>query len=360
MLIRIFRGLVAWLCAVCLLAPSVRAELPSPDRFGRAMEMGDVRAATRWLDEGLSPDFEADIVGTGLMIAASEGNIDLMRLFVERGARIDHVSRIGEQAIALAAWKGHQKAVEWLIDHGASLDPPDKTWGALHYAAFAGHRRIVELLVARGARLDARAPNLATPLMMAVREGHEPIVRALVDAGASTDAVSDRGENALAWAMRYSRLRIAALVAPSADVAVAARAGPASAVPPQASVPAPPEVADWLTKLREAEARGQPTAALRKQFLAAVDNHRRSATRQTVKPAPSALVISARRGKPGAERAELVAGAATPAAQTLAADAGAADILRALQAAQAAGQPTEALRRRFRAAVDRIRAQSAP
>ncbi|WP_018409836.1 ankyrin repeat domain-containing protein [Methyloversatilis thermotolerans] len=340
---------------------SARAELPDPSRFGRAMEMGDIRAAARWLDEGLPPDFEADVVGTGLMIGAWDGNIPLMELFVERGANLDYVSRIGEQAIALAAWRGKRKAVEWLIERGASIDPPDKTWGALHYAAFAGQRDIVDLLIARGAKLDARAPNLATPLMMAVREGHESIARSLVAAGASTIAVSDRGENALAWALRYNRLKIATLVAPPENVAEAVSAAPVAAPPPPppVSVPAPPEVGELLRKLRQAEAEGRPTDALRRQFMAAVDRHRRSSAQQTVRAAPSALVISARRGKQGAERAELVGAGATPATQTLAADAGAADILRALQEAQERGQPTEELRRRFREAVDRLR-QSAP
>lgn len=345
-----------------ILVASAHAELPDASRFGRAMELGDIRSASRWLEEGLPPDFEADVSGSGLMIAAAEGNIRLMELFVEHGADIDYVSRIGEQAIALAAWKGRQQAVEWLIERGASLDPPDKTWSALHYAAFAGRTRIVDLLVRKGAKIDARAPNLATPLMMAVREGHEDIVRALVEAGASTTAVSDRGENALAWALRYNRLKIAGLVAPPEQVAEAVNAEPAPAAPvrppaPVASIPAPPAVTELLKKLRLAEAQGKPTDALRRQFMAAVDAHRKASARQAVKAAPTALVISAKRGKAGGERAELVAGAATPAVQTLADDAGVADILRALTAAQAAGQPTEELRRRFRAAVDRIRVQ---
>ncbi|WP_018228312.1 ankyrin repeat domain-containing protein [Methyloversatilis universalis] len=343
---------------------SAQAELPDPAGFGRAIELGDIRSARRWLDEGMPPDFEADVTGSGLMIAAGEGNIPLMQLFIERGANINYVSRIGEQAIALAAWKGHQKAVEWLIEQGASLDPPDRTWSALHYAAFAGKPRIVDLLVARGAKIDARAPNLATPLMMAVREGNEGIAKTLVDAGASTTAVSDRGENALAWALRYNRLKMATLVAPPENVAeaVSAPALPAqpAPLPPQASIPAPPEVSELLKKLRQAEAQGKPTDALRRQFMAAVESHRKASAKQTVKAAPSALVISAKRGssggsKAGGERAELVAGGATPAAQTLAADAGAIDILRALQEAQAKGQPTEELRRRFRAAVDQMR-----
>lgn len=359
---RTTRALIAASAAFFL--TSVQAELPDASRFGRAMELGDLRSATRWLDEGLPPDFEADVTGSGLMIAAAEGNIPLMQLFVERGANIDYVSRIGEQAIALAAWKGHYKAVEWLIERGASLNPPDKTWGALHYAAFAGRGKIVDLLLRHGATLDARAPNLATPLMMAVREGHEGIAKTLVEAGASTTAVSDRGENALAWALRYNRLRIATLVAPPERVAEAVVAAPppsvAPAPPPVASIPAPPEVDALLRTLRQAEAEGKPTEALRRRFLAAVDAHRKASTRQRVQAPPSALVISAKRGsKGGGERAELVARGATPAVQTLAEDAGAADILRALQAAQAAGQPTEELRRRFRAAVEKLK-RSAP
>jgi len=196
--------------------------------------------------------------------------------------------------------------------------------------------------------------------MMAVREGHEGIAKTLVDAGASTTAVSDRGENALAWALRYNRLKMATLVAPPENVAEAVSAPAVTAQPapppPQASIPAPPEVSELLKKLRQAEAQGKPTDALRRQFMAAVESHRKASAKQTVKAAPSALVISAKRGtKAGGERAELVAGGATPAAQTLAADAGAIDILRALQEAQAKGQPTEELRRRFRAAVDRMR-----
>lgn len=345
--------------AVACVAP-VQAQLPDAARFGRAMELGDLSSAAKWLDEGLPPDFESDTLGSGLMIAAAEGNIALMQLFVERGANIDYISRIGEQAIALAAWHGRQEAVEWLLDHGAALNPRDKSWGALHYAAFAGRARIVDLLIARGAALDSRAPNLATPLMMAVREGNEAIVRTLVEAGADARAESDRGENALGWAMRYKRLRIAELVAPPEEVAAAVVETPVTAPAAMpASVPAPPDVAELLAKLRQAEAKGRPTQALRRQFMAAVDAHRRSADTRRVQAAPSALVISAKRGKPGAERAELVPAGATPALQSISADAGAADILRALQAAQDAGQPTEALRQRFREKVEQIRRQSA-
>jgi ankyrin repeat protein len=63
--------------------------------------------------------------------------------------------------------------VKWLIEHGAPLEREDKQWGALHYAVFNGHEKVVSDLMARGANVNARAPNGATPLMLAAREGHD-------------------------------------------------------------------------------------------------------------------------------------------------------------------------------------------
>ena len=57
---------------------------PSPTAFSVSMELGDMREAAAWLDAGLPPDFMGSRIGSGLMIGAWEGNIDLMRLFISR------------------------------------------------------------------------------------------------------------------------------------------------------------------------------------------------------------------------------------------------------------------------------------
>ena len=62
--------------------------LPDPVRFAVRMEAGDVDQARVWLDAGLDPDFLGSRIGSGLMIGAWEGNIELMRLFLSRGADI--------------------------------------------------------------------------------------------------------------------------------------------------------------------------------------------------------------------------------------------------------------------------------
>jgi hypothetical protein len=141
---------VVVLSAVALAA---HGALPDPVAFGIAIERGDVKRARAWLDEGLPPDFLGDRIGTGLMIAAWEGNIEMMELFVSRGANVNGTNQNGEQALLFAAWRGHLEATRWLLDHDARLNRPGLQWSALHYAVFAGHEQVAQFLIERGANI---------------------------------------------------------------------------------------------------------------------------------------------------------------------------------------------------------------
>ncbi len=345
-----------------MLATPAAAELPDPVRFGVSMEIGDLSAARRWLDEGLDPDFLADRVGTGLMLGAWEGNIPLMELFLQRGAHVNAVNRQGEQALQLAAWKGQIKAVQWLLDHGAAVNRERDEWGALHYAAFAGHSDIVRLLLQRGGNVNARAPNGSTVLMMATHEGQEQLIQPLLDAGADPSLANDKGDTALAWAMRYGHFDIAERVSSPDAFARAARAPLASWGADIRSVAAPDKIGELMRRIRVMEAGGQNAAKLRKALHAAIDDFKKGSTRETVGDRslpPRALVITAKRQQPGQEKAELVAGNAPSSSKPATASAGAtrpgvADLLYQLRQAQAAGQPTDELRQQLIEAVDRL------
>ena len=149
----------ALLLAFCLFASTAQAELPNPNSFAWAVERGDVKKVKEWFDEGLDPEFVGSQLGTGLMIAAWNGNVEMMALFVERGANPRRANKNGEQPLQLAAWKGHMDAAKWLLAHGASLNREGKQWGALHYAVFNGHDDLVKYLIAQGAQVNAPSPN---------------------------------------------------------------------------------------------------------------------------------------------------------------------------------------------------------
>jgi len=192
--------------------PPVFSALPDPVAFTINMELGDVSQAERWLDAGLPPDFMGNRIGTGLMIGAWEGKLDLMRLFIARGADINKLNANGESAIALAAWRGNLEAVKWLLERGAKINAPPRKWSALHYAVFAGHADVADFLIAQGADIDAQSTNGSTVLMMAVYEGHPALARKLIEKGADRTPKNDWGDGALEWAMRHDRLELARMV----------------------------------------------------------------------------------------------------------------------------------------------------
>ena len=336
--------------------PAQAQSLPDRVRFSIVVELGDVSTAREWLDAGLSPDFEGNVIGTGVMIGAWEGNIPMMELFVSRGADINKVNSNGEQALLHAAWKGKLDAVRWLVERGARLNRQGKQWAALHYAAFGGHADVVAYLLERGADINALSTNGSTPLMMAAREGKESIAKSLLAAGARSDIVNEYGDDALRWAMRNNNLKIAQEIAGQEKFAAAAAQPKASWGPPVRSQPVPDRADMMLAQARKMEAAGRRDEALKlyRAALAAIrQSEARAGKASTSKRATTGMVITAKRGKPGEQTTAL--NYATPAAgiepekigagvtaSSAAADA-ADDWLRRAREHEAAGRRKEAL-----------------
>jgi uncharacterized protein len=291
----------------------VRIQLPDPTRYAVAIEAGDIRSVKAWLDAGLDPEFLGDRIGTGLMIAAWEGKIAMMELFVSRGADVNRANTHHEQPLMFAAWKGRLDAARWLLDRGAKINREGLEWSALHYAAFGGHEEVARLLLERGADINARSTNGSSPLMMAAREGQEPVAQMLVERGADTHIRSDWGDDAAVMAMRYDHVRIARMVSDPQRFADVARQPAASFGPPTRSVPLSDRVQALEREMRFAEAMGNLTPEARQAYLAAITDLQKDEARQAggserSGPAgpPKALEITAKRGEPGQEKAELI------------------------------------------------------
>ena len=365
------------LLLLCLMSGKVWAVLPDADTFFLAVENGREEKITAWLDEGLDPNFQGSQIGTGLMIAAWHGNIRLMTLFVERGADTGRRNRNGEQALQLAAWNGHREAVQWLLDRGVAINRDGKQWGALHYAAFNGHTGIADLLIGRGAEINARSPNGSTPLMLAAREGREDMAKRLIAAGADSKAKNDWGDSALTLSMRYDHYHLGKMISTAEEFAAAVQAPKESFGEATRSVQAPDEIELWLKKIREAEAKKQPTDELRKQLMSAAEKSRLDEKpikmQQRVMPRsyePRSIVITASRSKAGAERAQITEGRATVAperARTKGAETAAPldkgqlsasqiiELTRQIRLAESRGQPTEKMKKRLFDAVESMK-----
>jgi uncharacterized protein len=306
--------------ALTLVCGTPRAQ-PDPVAYGNRVESGDVAQVRAWLDAGLDPDFPADRIGTGLMIAAWNGDLPMMDLLVVRGADVNKVNALGEQALMHAAWRGNSEAIKWLLARGARVNRGPMQWSALHYAAFSGHEKAVALLLENGADINARSTNGSSALMMAVYEGHEQLVRQLLARGADRGMRNDRGEGALEWAFKFQRLGIARLVAAPQEFVAAAnqpksrwgaplrslREGEAIAAPLPTAAPDPAgEKIEELMRMREALAsRGlKDSVGKLDKRIAALRAQRARADRN--KPPIAVLEISASRASPEKQRMRVI------------------------------------------------------
>jgi uncharacterized protein len=128
---------------------------------------------------------------TALILAASNGNVELCRLLVQASARINATDHAGYSALAMAVNHRHAPVVHLLLESGANpnLDHINST--TLIGAVLSKHTGIVADLLAHGAHVNALGEYYGsgnserkTPLAWARHKGTEEIVRILEAAGA--------------------------------------------------------------------------------------------------------------------------------------------------------------------------------
>ena len=124
---------------------------------------------------------------SALHLAAFFGQTAAARLLIERGARVQAVSRnpSANMPLHVAAARGHGKLAELLIERGADVNAPaGGGWTPLHLAAGSGHEDVAAVLIARGADVRAREGQGQTPLEIA-EATHHPKVAAILRRAAS-------------------------------------------------------------------------------------------------------------------------------------------------------------------------------
>lgn len=162
--------------------------------------------------------------GTALVAwCAYYGDVSAIRFLLGHG---ESLSSLGENlGLNAAAFHGHWRLVEFLVERGADVNHPLPGTGEtpLHAALCKANRpaydEVVRVLLAHGANPNrATTPGAATggfmrdarttgetPLHRAAAFGSEDAIQRLLDAGAVVDAKDARGDSPLTWASWHLR-----------------------------------------------------------------------------------------------------------------------------------------------------------
>ena len=156
-----------------------------PNKLTSPVLQGDVAKVRALLEAGADP-LRGDHVGTPLLLAAGGGTLEMLRVFLKKGASVNALDDSRATPLLAAALAGRLEMVEALLAAGARPDFATRNgFTPLHGAASSGRVEVVERLLRAGVPPDVRTRYGSTPLMHARGIA---ATKALLRAGANPNA----------------------------------------------------------------------------------------------------------------------------------------------------------------------------
>ncbi len=120
-------------------------------------------------------------LNSDLIIEAGFGEVDTVRILLNRGADVNTKDNYGFTPLIFAAKYGHTTTVKLLLTRGADVNVKSKLLGytALMNAAAFGDIEMVKALLERGADVNARNNEGVTALTFAQEAGKSDIIELL-------------------------------------------------------------------------------------------------------------------------------------------------------------------------------------
>lgn len=182
------------------------ADLNASSPFGTplvfAMFQPNPATALLLMERGASLDGKRPDGISILMLAARNGNADLVRAVLAKKVDVSATDNSGANALSHAVRSGNDEAARLLLAAGAKVEVVDRYgWTPLMHAAVNGHAGTVKLLLEKGASPKAQDGKGRTALLLSAAYGDRPeVVRTLLAGGAERDARDGKGRTALALA----------------------------------------------------------------------------------------------------------------------------------------------------------------
>lgn len=159
-----------------------------------AASQGDTNLIRRLITAGVEPDTKSDIGATPIYYAVTNQFHHAVLVLLELGVDPDIPTFRGETPLHAAIKIQNLQIAELLIRNGADMNIEDVNGATpLHYAALYGYYYETDMLLYYEADIETRAIDGTTPLMAAVMSGSFDIADILLKAGANVNSTDQGG-----------------------------------------------------------------------------------------------------------------------------------------------------------------------
>ncbi|WP_353952824.1 ankyrin repeat domain-containing protein [Knoellia sp. S7-12] len=165
---------------------------------------GDAALAARLIERGADVNGKDETQQSAYLIATSEGHLELLRLTLRHGAKVDDKDSWNGTGLIRAAERGHALVVGELLQAGIDRDHVNRIgYQAIHEAVWLGEDTAdyvdtVRVLVAGGVQLDRPSGTEGlTPIEMARERGYGRLASVLARADEPTRTSGLRPDDAL-------------------------------------------------------------------------------------------------------------------------------------------------------------------
>ncbi len=188
------------------------ANAGSYEDFFSAIKRDDNASVKGLLQRGFDPNTRDPAGFHGLVLALREKSLKVAEVLVDwPKTDVEVRTSADESALMFAALNGNLEIARKLVSKGADVNKPG--WAPLHYASTRAHLAVMTLLLDNYAYIDAASPNGTTPLMMAAFYGSPSAVKLLLEAGADPLLKNDQSLTAIDFAHRANRQDSADIIA---------------------------------------------------------------------------------------------------------------------------------------------------
>ncbi|MEE9572535.1 MAG: ankyrin repeat domain-containing protein, partial [Candidatus Neomarinimicrobiota bacterium] len=179
----------------------------------KAASNGQIDICKLFIEKGADIHATDNSQGTVLHFAAYYGHPEIIKLFIDKGIDANTQDNDGHTPIIWAVFGKKTNTIDELIKHGADLNPPIRIGrSVLHLAAANSNTEVIKYLLNKGIKIDAKSDYGNTPLFWALRAKNYANTKILIENGADLDIRNNDGYTPISFAVSNNETKMVDLL----------------------------------------------------------------------------------------------------------------------------------------------------